>query len=72
MALAVPAALDLDRDRAQNSTVEVEIHSQMTAPAATDFPEESGIPPETRMLAFVMVYMLAVSIGVGALIVRLW
>jgi len=73
MALSVPATLDEHRPHpARSRTLEAPVQGEVVRPVAADLPVETGIPPETRMLGFVMIYMLAVAFGVGALLVRLW
>lgn len=73
MALAVHTTLDQTRKHhARNLAGGIPIPRELVLPDASELPIEAGIPPETRMLAFVMIYMLAVSLGVGALLIRLW
>lgn len=70
MAMAAPTTQE--RDREHPRAVEARVRSHAITPTDTDRTVETGIPPETRMLGFVMIYMLAVSLGVGALLVRVW
>jgi len=72
MAVAIPTSTDRHPEHyAQERAATAHARTDLVRPATSDLPVQTKIPPETRMLAFVMVYMLAVAVGVGALLVRL-